>query len=158
MYNTPLAYFLTFTVRGSWRHNDSRGSWKRNGRFIPPRSYVRSQPNRIPPHFFSEEERTVIENALVEQCQIKQWRLYEKTVCRNHVHIVLAASEFPPETVMKMLKSKATFRLRKSGFVREDEKIWTQHGSTRYLFDDQSLEAACRYVRGHNIIDKSDSQ
>lgn len=27
------------------------------------------------------------------------------------------------------------------------EKLWTRHGSTRYLWNEASVEAACRYVR-----------
>ena len=147
MYNTPIAYFLTFTVRGSWRHGDIRGSWQRDGRFVPPGTDVFAQPNNAPPHLFSDEEREVIEKAIVEQCQLKYWTLHEQAVQHNHVHVVLTAPDLKPETVMKALKSKATFRLREQGMVNDDEKIWTQHGSTRYLFDEKSLAAACQYVR-----------
>ena len=146
MYNTPIAYFLTFTVRGSWRHGDSHGSWKRNGQFVAPDSNVGSKPNKNPPHYFNEEECQIIENALNEVCLERQWVLHEKSVLCNHVHVVVTASDIVPENVMKLLKAKATMRLRKSGFVGSDEKIWTQHGSTKYLFDEKALQTVCEYV------------
>jgi REP element-mobilizing transposase RayT len=146
MYNTPLAYFLTFTVRGSWRHGDSRGSWKRNGQFVDPDSNVNAAPNKKLPHYFSDEECKVIENAMEEVCEDRQWTLHEKSVSSNHVHVVVTATDIPPEKVMKLLKVKATMRLRKGGFVSAEEKIWTQHGSTKYLFDEKAFQAVSEYV------------
>ena len=158
MYNTPIAYFLTFTVRGSWRHGDSRGSWKRNGRFVEPDPNINSAPNKNVPHYFSGEERQVIENAMKEVCDERQWILHEKSVLRNHVHVVVTAPDILPEKVMKLLKAKATMRLRKNGFVGADEKIWTQHGSTKYLFDDESFQTVCEYVRQQQNEQKPDKQ
>ena len=31
-------------------------------------------------------------------------------------------------------------------FVSSDEKIWTQHGSTKYVFDEKGLQTVCEYV------------
>jgi len=146
MYNTPIAYFLTFTVRGSWRHGDSRGSWKRNGQYVAPDSNINAIPNNNPPHYFSDKECRIIENALDEVCMERQWVLHEKSVLSNHVHVVVTASDILPETVMKLLKAKATMRLRKGGFVGVDKKIWTRHGSTKYVFDEKALQTVCEYV------------
>ena len=140
MHNTPIAYFLTFTVRGSWRHGDSRGSWKRNGQFVAPNSTVNAMPNNNPPHYFSEEECRVIENAMEEVCTERQWTLHENSVLNNHVHVVVTAPDILPENVMRLLKAKATMRLRKRGFVGSEDKIWTQHGSTKYVFDEKGLQ------------------
>ena len=149
MYSTPIAYFLTFTVRGSWRHGDSRGSWKRNGQFVALRSNIETAPNKNPPHYFNEDERRIVENALDEVCAERQWTLHEKSIMSNHVHIIVTAPEISPEHVMKLLKAKATMRLRKGGFVGAEEKIWTQHGSTKYLFDEESLQTVREYVHAH---------
>ncbi len=147
MYNEPLGYFLTFTVRGSWRHGDSRGSWQRDARFVPPDADVKTAPNQNPPHYFTEEECRIVEQAIAEVCAERQWTLHEKSVLPNHVHIVVTAADIPPERVMQLFKSKATLRLRKSGYAEADEKIWTRHGSTKYLFDEKALHTTCEYVR-----------
>ncbi|MCL2305428.1 MAG: transposase [Planctomycetaceae bacterium] len=146
MYNTPIADFLTFTVRGSWRHGDSRGSWKRNGQFVAPDPNITAAPNKNLPHYFNEEERRIIESAMEEVCAERQWILHQKSVLSNHVHIVVTAPDILAENVMKLLKAKATMRLRKGGFVGEEEKIWTQLGSTKYLFDEEALQTVCEYV------------
>jgi len=147
MHNTPIAYFLTFTVRGSWRHGDSRGSWKRNGQFVAPDPNINAMPNKNPPHYFSKEECLIIENALKEVCTERQWTLHEKSVLSNHVHVVVTVQDILPESVIKLFKAKATMRLRKGGFVGAEEKIWTQHGSTKYLFDERAFQTVCEYVR-----------
>ena len=140
MYNTPIAYFLTFTIRGSWRHGDARGSWKRDGQFVAPNSIVNAAPNKNPPHYFCEEECRIIENSMEEVCAARQWILHEKSIVNNHVHVVVTAPDITPENVMKLLKAKATMRLRKGGFVGLEKKIWTQHGSTKYVFDEKGLQ------------------
>lgn len=73
--------------------------------------------------------------------------VHEKSVLSNHVHVVITAPDISPEDVMKLIKAKATMRLRKAGFVGFEEKIWTQHGSTKYLFDENALQTVCEYVR-----------
>ncbi len=122
MFNDPIAYFLTFTVRGSWRHGDPRGSWKRNARFIARGTKVDSKPCKNPPHFFVEAECLVIGQAFDELCAEREWVLHEKSVLSNHVHIVLTAHDVLPGRVMQLLKSKATLRLRRGDFVEHDEK------------------------------------
>ena len=146
MYSAPIAYFLTFTVRGSWRHGDVRGSWKRDGQFVEPDSPINAVPNKNSPHYFCDEECRIIENAIEEVCTERQWILHEKSVLSNHVHVVITAPDISPETVMKLLKAKATMRLRKTGFVGSEEKIWTQHGSTKYVFDEKGFQTVCEYV------------
>ncbi len=147
MFNDPIAYFLTFTVRGSWRHGDERGSWKRGGQFVPPESDVTSIPNKNLPHYFTEEECHVIKKAVVEVCKERQWTLHEQSVASNHVHVVVTAQDALPERVMQLLKAKATKMLRKAGFVEKEEKIWTQHGSTKYVFNVKGLENVIDYVQ-----------
>jgi hypothetical protein len=47
---------------------------------------------------------------------------------------------------MNQLKSWATRRLREEGLAESDERIWTRHGSTRYLWTEQDVLAAGAYV------------
>ncbi len=83
----------------------------------------------------------------VEVCKERQWTLHEQSVASNHVHVVVTAQDALPERVMQLLKAKATKMLRKAGFVEKEEKIWTQHGSTKYVFNEKNLENVCDYVR-----------
>ena len=47
---------------------------------------------------------------------------------------------------MNQLKSWATRRLRENGLADSDERIWTRHGSTQYLWTEQDLLDTATYV------------
>jgi len=150
MYSTPLAYFITFTTRGSWLHGDSRGSVTKNGQFIAPNEHwIRNETQALndPPLLLSAEQRSAVDQALRELCLKRRWSLHEVNVRSNHVHIVVTADETKPEKVMGDLKAKATRMLRKMKTISETQKPWTEHGSTRYLFTQEEFENACHYVR-----------
>jgi len=51
-----------------------------------------------------------------------------------------------PEKIMTDLKAWSTRRLREAGVVSADRRVWTKHGSTRYLFEQSSVERAADYV------------
>jgi len=150
MYTEPLAYFITFTTRGSWLHGDLRGSVTKNGQFVAPNDHwVRSETQALnnPPLLFSPEQRLIVEQALRDLCFARHWLLHEVNVRSNHVHIVVTATETKPEKVMGDLKAKATRVLRKMKIVTETQKPWTEHGSTRYLFTQEEFDNARHYVR-----------
>ena len=150
MYTTPLAYFITFTTRGSWLHGDTRGSVTKNGQFIAPNEHwVRSEMQNLndPPLLLSPEQRSMVEQALRELCLKRHWSLHEVNVRSNHIHIVVTAVEIKPEKVMSDLKAKATRRLRKMKIISDTQKPWTERGSTRYLFTQEEFDNACHYVK-----------
>ena len=150
MYSEPLAYFITFTTRGSWLHGDSRGSYKKGGRFVPPNGHwvqMESQVMNDPPLLLSAGQRSAVENGVRKLCLKRQWQLHEINVRSNHVHIVVTAVETKPEKVMSDTKAKATRVLRKMKVISEVRKPWTEHGSTIYLFTDEEFVNACHYVR-----------
>lgn len=63
------------------------------------------------------------------------------------MHLVCAASEVTPEQVMRESKAWATRALREAGMVDDGVRVWTRHGSTRYLRGDRSVARAIEYVR-----------
>ena len=148
------AYFLSWTVRGSWLHGDKRGSIDRdhnqhNTPFVEGNNarsdFERSEVSR-PPIRLDDRMRPVIEQAIRDHCAHRSWTLHEVHVRTNHVHVVLSAP-CEPENPLREFKAWATRRLREAGLVDENDRIWTRHGSTRYLFTDESLARAIRYVR-----------
>jgi hypothetical protein len=111
MYTEPLAYFITFTTRGSWWHGDARGSVTKNGQFVPANDqWVQTelQAMDVPPLVLSLEHRSIVEQVLRDLCRKRLWTLHEVNVRSNHVHIVVTAAETKPEKVMSDLKAKAT--------------------------------------------------
>ena len=63
----------------------------------------------------------------------------------THVHVVVEA-EVRPEKVMNDFKSYASRGLNRLGAVGPDRKRWARHGSTRWLWKDQDVREAIRYV------------
>jgi len=150
LFSDPLGYFITFTVRNSWLRGDERGSYCKGGEFIPPSpDWVRMDLSNVkePPLLLSPEQRKIVAAAIQEVCEFRGWTLYEQNVRTNHVHVVIAAKEVKPEKIMNDIKARATLRLREAGLLQKDLKPWTRHGSTVYLFTEQALAGACRYVR-----------
>lgn len=79
-------------------------------------------------------------------CLHRNWTLATLNVRTNHVHLVVTA-DLRPEYVMRSLKSWATRDLVSAGLLEPGTTLWTRHGSTRYLWNAASFEAACAYVR-----------
>jgi REP element-mobilizing transposase RayT len=79
----------------------------------------------------------------VDRCVWKQWRLYAAHVRSNHVHILVHSPE-KIDKVMVSLKAWATRKLRENGYHLE--KVWTHHGSTKYVFTKDKMYEKVQYV------------
>ena len=78
-------------------------------------------------------------------CAYKQWTLHEINVRTTHMHVVVSAPT-TVEQVMQTLKAWITRRLREARLVKPETRIWSRHGSTRYLWNERQLRSACSYV------------
>ena len=155
-----LAYFITFHTYGTWLHGTDRGSvdFTHNEYGTP---VVASDERREEEEFIrlkhepfklGEGHRPIVERTICEVCEHRGWTLRELNVRTNHVHLVVSAPE-SPEKVMNDLKSHATRRLREAGLIADDAKVWSQHGSTQYLWKAESVETVCGYVRDGQGMD-----
>ena len=149
----PLAFFITFRCYGTWLPGDNRG-WVDRRENIPG-TPTRSGGRRLQsvaesalsdrPFALEREQREIVDRAVRDVCTHRGWTLHALNVRTNHVHFVVSA-ELAPEQVMTTMKAWATRRLREAGLVDVDTKLWSRHGSTRYLWTMQDVETACRYV------------
>ena len=154
----PLAYLITFRCYGTWLHGDERGS-------IDRRNYNRYGTPDMPANkkIFADEEneltsstvslnraqREVVESAIREVCEHRQYLLYAVNVRTNHAHSVVSAP-CKPEHVMDSFKSYATRKLREAGLLSADLRPWARHGSTPYLWTEEQVQRAIEYViNGH---------
>lgn len=146
-----IAYFITWTTYGTWLPGDARGSVGTNN--IPGHPYDLSDPQRYAsarenmasePFLLSSTQRAFVEKVLREHSEFRGWRLHAVNVRSNHVHLVIS-SNAPPEEVMGKLKSRVSRKLHEAG-VASEQRIWTRHGSTRYLDSPVSLQRAIEYV------------
>jgi REP element-mobilizing transposase RayT len=76
---------------------------------------------------------------------MRDWQLYAVNARTNHVHVVISAPD-RPEFVMTAVKANATRLMRERRLVDTGVRMWTRHGSTRYLWNEASLERAIGYV------------
>jgi REP element-mobilizing transposase RayT len=97
------------------------------------------------PYEMDEPRRATVLEALIHRCDQSDWGLLAAHVRTNHIHVVIRA-EYSPEFVMTQLKSAISRRLNELGFDDKARKRWARHGSTRTLFNQDSVEEAIRYV------------
>jgi REP element-mobilizing transposase RayT len=150
----PVAYLITFTTYGTWLHGDGRGSADREGHnrfgdeYLPPevprQRFERSETNGEPFHL-DEYRRFIVLATLQEVCTHRGWQLLAAHVRSNHLHAIVAG-DASPERMMNDFKSYASRRLNEAKVDSADRKRWTRHGSTRYLWTEDHVQAACRYV------------
>ncbi|MEQ8769138.1 MAG: transposase [Phycisphaerales bacterium] len=151
--SSPLAYFLTWSCRGSWLHGDDRGSVDRDHN-RPGAPLVMPDPGRRnefrqtltnDPVTLSPRQRSVVAQAVHDVCDRRGWKPLAVNARSTHVHVVLQAPHTTPERAMQQLKAWATRAL------REDDDtlppgLWTRHGSTRYLWTVEHVAEAVHYV------------
>jgi REP element-mobilizing transposase RayT len=150
MASSPLAYFITWSCRGTWLHGDARGSVDREHNtfgspFIEPDVRRRAAESGLlndPPLTLDPTRRAAVDDAIRGICRRRRWTIHALQVRSTHVHVVISA-EMPPERVMQQLKAWGTRALRSSG---NSGSPWTRHGSTRYLWTDEDLSNAGEYV------------
>ena len=97
------------------------------------------------PYLLDRDSRAAVLEALREVCRQRGWSLLAAQVRTNHVHVVVEA-EVRPEKVMNDFKSYASRGLNRLGRDGSDRKRWARHGSTRWLWKDQDVQEAIRYV------------
>ncbi len=149
----PLAYLITIRTYGTWLHGDERGSVNREQNvyatpmLAPNPALERAEKAMLKraPVAFSATQRSAVDEAVRKTCHELGWTLRALNVRTNHVHAVIAAPD-DPERVMHALKSFATRQLRELGLVDHEARLWSRHGSTRYLWKPKQVEDACRYV------------
>lgn len=152
--SSPLAYFISFRCYGTWLHGDERGSMAR-GKFniygtakMPANSALEEREFsalKSEPFLLNQQCRPLVENAIREVCQFRGYNLFAIQARTNHIHCVVSSTE-KPEFMMNSFKSYATRHLRTANLVSTEAKLWSRHGSTRYLWTERHIEVAVDYV------------
>ncbi len=153
MYDPPLAYFITFRTFGTWLHGDVRGSVDRyHNEFGTP--VLKADPDLEAEAeakmcreavVLTPAQRVIIDRTIREVCTHKEWYLRALNVRTNHVHAIVSSTR-PPEFIMNALKSWGTRRLVEAGEWARGDRLWSRHGSTRYLFKEEDVNHEIKYV------------
>jgi REP element-mobilizing transposase RayT len=148
-----MTYLITFSCYGHHLHGDEEGSVDRrrntfgNERVLPNRAYSNASKNAMdqPLYVLDLARRSVVLAALHEVCYYRLWTMLAAHVRSSHVHVVVEA-DAPAERVLTDFKAYASRALNKAGLDTPDRKRWARHGSTKYIWDNQDVSAAIRYV------------
>jgi REP element-mobilizing transposase RayT len=97
------------------------------------------------PYALDEPRRKAVMAAILEVCTHREWVLMAAHVRSTHVHAVIQA-DAEPEGILHILKAYASRRLNLMGCDEPRRKRWTRHGSTRWLFEREHVNAAVQYV------------
>lgn len=153
MFNPPKAYLFTFVPYGTRLHGDSRGSVDSRHNvfgteFVPPdlqyEALRRAELAELP-LLIDGPLRGVLDDSLVQHCDIRGWHLHAHNIRTNHVHAVIEAAK-APAAMLTDLKAYLTRGLRRAGLLGDRDRVWAEGGSSRYLFTDESVARACEYV------------
>ena len=90
------------------------------------------------PFHLDRARRKVVSAAIQETCAIRGWWLSAAHIRSTHVHVVIA-TEDKPERVLIDIKSHASRALVKSGLETSDRPKWSEHGSTRWLWEEDEV-------------------
>jgi REP element-mobilizing transposase RayT len=97
------------------------------------------------PYSMDGSSRAGVLEALKDVCVNRGWSLLAAHVQANHVHAIVEA-EVQPEKVLNDFKAYASRKLNQLGRDQPGQKRWARHGSTRWLWSDQSVREAVKYV------------
>ncbi|QQS32348.1 MAG: transposase [Acidobacteriota bacterium] len=151
----PYGFLITFRTYGTWLHGDERGSVDRNNNIYAspklPRNdglkAYRKRLLRMPPVKLDAAQRSAVNLAVREVCDHRNWTLRVLNVRTNHVHVVVSTSDRDHSKVLNAFKAYATRKLRAEGLWQEKASPWADRGSQRVLWNANSLENACHYVK-----------
>ena len=148
-----LAYFLTFSTYGTHLPGSEKG-WvdKRHRQYGSPvlesnsnrRAYWEARLKETPCTLDSDARRIALD-ALLSVCSYREWHAHAVHVRMTHIHAVVAG-EAAPERMLSDFKGYATRALRHALPIQQRCRYWTNHGSTRYLWNAVSVKAAIDYV------------
>jgi len=149
----PVGYLITFTTYGSWLHGSENGSVV-NEHNCPGRPFLQANPGwqisdrrqmKTSAFLMDHPMRELSVNTVIETCTNRNWQLYAVHARTNHIHMVVNSQE-KPEKMMSNIKAWLTRRLRESFSDLVKRKLWTRHGSTKYLWNENALLKAIKYT------------
>jgi hypothetical protein len=148
-----MAYLLTFSTYGTHLRGSEKG-WIDLRHSTPGSPVLAPDPEledywqarlKESPFILNQEQRLLTLKAILGVCTHRGWMAHAIHVRTTHAHAVVSG-EVKPERMLSDFKAYSTraFRLRFGEVLRRH--YWTHHGSTRYLWNQENVNAAIDYV------------
>jgi len=143
----PIAFFLTWTTYGTWLPGDERGWHQKSGGPRDPNQLFEEMSQRDlkeTPFVMTAKDREIVNSTIHKHCGIRNWCLHAVNARSNHVHVVVAAPDYHPETVRDQFKAWCTRELKPYHPGRE--RLWTEGASVRWINNEADLETVIVYT------------
>jgi REP element-mobilizing transposase RayT len=150
---TPQAtYLITWACYGTWlpcREGAVPQTQNQFGAPLPQPDPHRQQQarNRMlqAPYTLDATRRQIVLESLHEVCRHRGWNLLAAHIRTTHIHVVTTAN-CKPEHVLIAMKAYTSRALNKHSLDAPDSRRWAHHGSTRYLWTEDSVKNAIQYL------------
>ncbi len=118
------------------------------GRYVPESAgrvaYLQTRMVQ-PPYQLDAERRRLVLDSVIDACAHRGWGLEAVHVRATHLHAVVAADS-EPDHIIELIKTNASWFLRKHYSEPAGIRRWADGGSRRRLRDQEALRDACTYV------------
>ena len=149
MDNEPIAFFITWTVYGTFLQGDVRWWKARNEGEKPPQPMLEQWHRRRLNHeimLLREDHRDTVAAAITKHCQHRDWILHIASPRSNHVHVVVEAKGYDGKTVRDQLKANATGALRRLFAEYQGRPVWTKGGDWKCVNSENDLQQVILYA------------
>jgi len=145
----PLAFFITWTVYGTFLQGDSRW-WnaRRKGSQSPQPLLEQWHRDRLKHDvlLLTDDHRSVVAGEIRRLSDYRGWNLWVANPRSNHVHVVVSAAEYSGKKVRDQMKANCTRVLRESFSEFVDRPVWTAGGDWKCLNSEGDLDTAIIYA------------
>jgi REP element-mobilizing transposase RayT len=148
--NQPIAWFITWTVYGTFLQGDARW-WRKRGRSRPPQPLLEQWHRDRLNHdviLLDDNYRRIVEDEITKHCVLRGWRLWIANARTTHVHVVVTAANHSGRQVRDQLKANCTRALREQWEFFTDRPVWTVGGDWKRVNSEEDLEQVMIYVGG----------
>ena len=149
MNDEPLAFFITWTVYGTFLQGDERGwrKWKKSPQPPQPRLALwRSERLKHDILLLNDAQRHGVSGEITRLCQWRNWTQWAVNARTNHVHVVVHAPGLAGSKVRDQFKANCTRVLRERWFEFRDRPVWTEGGDWECINNENDLEQVVLYV------------
>jgi len=147
--DAPLAYFITWTVYGTFLQGDPRGWNRRRQGYQPPLPRLvqwRRERLKFALLLLNGDHQAAVAAEIRRMADFRGWQLWAARVQANHVHVAVAANGFVGSKVRDQLKANCTRVLRASWPQFADRPVWTTGGDWHCLNSEDELERVVLYI------------
>ena len=145
----PVAYFITWTVYGTFLQGDARW-WrkKRRGSQSPQPRLGRWHRERLKHDIIllNHEHRDIAKGEIEFNCKNRGWKLWIANPRSNHVHVVVSADGHSGDKFRDQLKANCTRGLRQFDNLFLERPVWTTKGDWQCINTDGDLHDVIEYA------------